>query len=289
MTPRPGPGLGAATLACFAKHGVRYLHESTSSPYTWFRFYNKPLAMAAAENMATTDTIGWLDSDVLVVREPDLLRLADHEDFAACASDKEMGSSGPVDPFDRIWTANCKALGIDIESLPWVETERERLRIRLYWNSGVFVYRRGTGLGRQFLETCTKLLDSRNKLDANGFSISICEMSAVTLAVHQLGLKWRGLPFSHNFIVASRSHKQWYREAQLRDACIVHYHDAMWPWFWDTLMACLEATHPDVAEWLQRLGPMKNPATLPRRLWARALKTLRTREEQKYIASCHFV
>jgi hypothetical protein len=262
------------------------MRQPTSSPYSWFRFYNKPLAMAAADGVATTDTIGWLDSDILVVREPELLRLADGESFAACASDKEMGSSGPTDPFDRIWKANCQALGIDLESLPWVLTEREKLRIRLYWNSGVFVYRRETEFGRHFLETCTKLLDARNKLDVKGFSISICEMSAVALTAHQLGLEWRGLPFSHNSIMGSRSHREWYQEEQLRDARIVHYHDAMWPWFWETFLSCLDATHPEVEEWLRGLGPMRNEATIPRRLWARALRSLREREERKYLAAC---
>jgi lipopolysaccharide biosynthesis glycosyltransferase len=289
VTPRAGPRIGATTHASFEKHEVRYVRESTSSRYAWFRFYNKPLAVAAADAIAATDTIGWLDSDILFVGDPELLRLAEGEDFAACASDKEMGSSGPADPFDRIWRANCEALGIDLEALPWVETEREKVRIRRYWNGGVFVYRRQSGFGNHYLETCTRLLDARNRLDVEAFSIGIFEMSAITLAAHRLGLKWRSLPFSHNSIMGSRSHHQWYREEQLREARIVHYHDAMWPWFWETFLACLKATHPEVEEWLREVGPMRNEATLPRRLWARALRSMREREERKYIASCRSV
>jgi hypothetical protein len=289
VTPRGGPGLARTTLDTFKKLQVRYLREHPPSPYAWFKFYNKPQALALAEGLADTDFIGWLDSDLVFVGEPQAFLLGEHEDFAACASDKEQGSAGPEDAFDPLWKANGAALGIELDSLPWVVTELEGVRIRLYWNGGVFVYRRSTRMGQHYRDACTKLMDARNRSSASGFSIGINEMSAIGFAVHQRGLKWRGLPYSHNFIMGSKTHAKWYREDQLRAARVVHYHDGMWPWFWDTFLNCLRATHPEVAQWLAQLGPMKNEASLFNRAWGKALRMARDRQERKYLGTCRFV
>jgi hypothetical protein len=286
VTPRAGPGLAASTMETFRKHRIRYVREESTSPWRWFKFYNKPLALASAEKLADTDAVGWLDSDMVVAGEPSLLELAPGEDFLGCASDKEMGTSGPDDPFHPLWQANCRALGIDLDALPWVSTEREGQKIRVYWNGGIFIYRRTTEFGRHYLETCTRLLDARNRTTVSGFSIGINEMSAIGLAMHLRKMAFRALPFSHDFIMSSLTHAKWYREEQLRTAKMIHYHDAMWPWFFETFVQCLKATHPPIAEWLSALGPMRNEASFPRRIWAKLLKRSRERQERAYVDSC---
>ena len=289
VTPRSGPGLARATLKDFERLDVRYLRRAPESNYSWFNFYNKPMAVALAEEAADTETVGWLDSDILVVGDPEELRLRDGEDFVACASDKEMGSSGPDDPYDPLWKAACRVLGIDLESLPWVVTEQEKMRIRLYWNGGIFVYRRATRFGARYLKTCTQLMDARNRTSAPGFSIGFNEMCAIGLSMHLMGLKWRALPYTHNQSIGSKSHATWYREDQLRAARIVHYHDSMWPWFWDTFVQCLRATHPQVAEWVAPLGPMRNEAFILNRIWGRALRSSREKKNRAYVESCRTV
>jgi len=289
VTPRAGPALARETLQAFDRLEVRYLRRAPPSDYAWFNFYNKPLSMAIGEEAADTDAVGWLDSDMLVVGDPAELRLRDGEEFLACASDKEMGSSGPDDPYDPLWRANCRVLGIDVESLPWVVTEQEKARIRLYWNGGLFVYRRSTRFGARYLRTCTTLMDARNRTSAPGFSIGFNEMSAIGLSMHLMGLKWRALPYSHNYSVGSKTHARWYREEQLRAARIVHYHDSMWPWFWDTFVQCLRETHPEVAGWLAPLGPMRNSASVLNRLWGKALRSSRDRKHKAYVETCRAV
>jgi hypothetical protein len=289
VTPRHGPRLSSSTLKQFSRLNVHYIREIPGSLYPWFRFYNKPLTLTIVEKVADTDTICWLDSDVLIVGEPEALWLNGVEDFTACSSDKEMGSSGTGDAFEPLWRANCDAVGVDIENLPWVITEAEGFRIRLYWNGGIFVYRRSTKFGRRYLATCTKLMDARNVTAAAGFSVGLNEMSAIGLSVHLMGLKWRSLPYSHNYIMSSRTHQQFYREDQLRIARIIHYHDGMWPWFWDILLQCLQDTHPSVAKWLAGLGPIRNEAPIFNRVWGKALRIMRDREQRAYIKTCHIV
>lgn len=287
VMPRRGPGLSSHTLAAFKRHDVRFVYAPTGSPYAWFRFYNKPLALALAEKQTDSEMVAWLDSDILVVREPHLLRLQDGEMFAAAPSAKEMGTTGPGDDFEPFWQAMCRTLGIDIESLPWLTAVPEGVRIRLYWNSGIFVYRRSTQFGQRFLDTCTRLMDARNRADVKGFGLGINEMGALGFVMHMMNLKWRALPVSHNYSIGSRMYARgWYRAEDLREACIVHYHDAMWPPFWDTFLQIMQPAHPDVAAWLRSLGPMRNEASLPRRLWGRALRAWRDRQERAYLKTC---
>ncbi|MDR3466935.1 MAG: hypothetical protein P4M07_13410 [Xanthobacteraceae bacterium] len=268
---------------------VDHVVDERPSRYSWFKFYNKPLSLALGEKIATTELICWLDSDILIVSEPSLFSLSECEDFAACASDKEMGTSGPSDPFEAVWRANCGALGLDIDDLPWVTTERDKCKIRLYWNGGVFVYRRVTGFGAHYRDVCERLMEARNKMNFVDYSIGINEMSAIGIAMHLQKLRYRALPQSHNYSIGSKTYPNFYREADLRSACVVHYHDAMWPWFWSTFIECLRDTHRGVAEWLSPLGPMKNPATTSSRVIGRLYRFFRSEQEKRYLKLCSSV
>jgi hypothetical protein len=276
-------------LKSFGRLKVHYLYQPVKTPYTWFQFYNKPLSLAAAEVVADTEAIGWLDSDMLIVDQPDALRLSEGVQFTACPSEKEMGTCGKGDPFEPLWRANCRALGIDIEALPWLVSEPDGFRIRLYWNGGIFAYLRSTEFGRNYLSTCTRLMEARNRVVGPGFSIGFNEMSAIGLSMHLMNLKWRALPVSHNHSINWRSHSRLFREREFRDARIIHYHDSMQPHFWDTFLQCIESARPPVAKWLTELGPLRNESSGLNRLWARGLRTFRGRKERAYIESCRTV
>ncbi|MDJ0772338.1 MAG: hypothetical protein QNJ49_02765, partial [Mastigocoleus sp. MO_167.B18] len=65
-----------------------------------------------------------------------------------------------------------------------------------------------------------------------------------------------------------------------------HYHDAMWPWFWETFVDCLNKTYPPVAQWLKPLGPLKNEAPIQWRATSKLLKEVRTRQLNNYKKTC---
>jgi hypothetical protein len=287
ITPRRGPALLSGTLKAFKRLNVRYLYKTVRTPYSWFQFYNKPLCLSIAEELADTETVAWLDSDMLIVGEPEALRLEAGVDFAACVSSKEMGTCGRGDAFEPLWQTNCRALGIDIESLPWLVSEPEGARIRLYWQGGIFVYRTFTKFGRSHLNICTQLMDARNR-PAVSFSIGINEMSAIGFAMHLMRLKWRMLPYSHNYDINWRR-PDWHRHDEFHMARIIHYHDSMLPYFWDKFLQHVDAGHPQVAKWLLELGPMRTEASYINRAWSRALTTFRDRKQEIYIKSCRMV
>jgi hypothetical protein len=265
---------------------VRVIVRPRHAGYQWFSFINKPLAMVVAEEAAETEQICFLDSDILVIREPERLVLDASEDFAACAPEVEQGTRGPGDSFEPLWAELCKANRLALDELPWIRTHRTSERIRLYWNGGVFNVRRGKRFGEEYLAATERMLRARVRLAHPGFGAGICEQSAIGFAQVKLGLRWRHLPWSHNYNIGSSNHADRYRPEDLGKACLLHYHDSMWPPFFDTFLACLRATHPQVHRWLQSEGPTRNPAILLDRLIVKYGRLKRAKDEKRYLKTC---
>ena len=290
VTARFGFPISQKTRQVFEKFNVEYIHFWAKHPYTWMPYLNKPNALLAVEERSTTEFIGWLDSDLLFLKEPNLLILNEEEDFVACAADKNVGTAGPGDPYEPYWREICQAIGINIEDLPWVTTEMEGKPIRLYWNSGIFVYRRSTNFARHYLETCLKLIDARLVPNVPGkFQIGINEQTALGFAMFKEQLRWRALPYSHNYTMSPLIHSEWYNPKQLKEARILHYHDCMWPNFWPEFIKCLDVTHTEVASWLDSIGPMKNEAPLQWRATNKLLNHFRSRKEAVYKKLCRVI
>ncbi|HEX3146751.1 MAG TPA: hypothetical protein VHR66_01540 [Gemmataceae bacterium] len=287
VKPRFGPPLSKRTRAQFDRLGIEFHRTQRNDPHDWYAYINKTRALMLAEDQARTEFIGWLDADLLFTGEPSLLVPGPAEDLTACSSDNAGGTTGPDDPCNAFWIEACKSVGLDLEQLPWVTTEREGHRIRLYWNSGVFVFRRGTGLAAQHDECTRRLLDV--KLGSAVTGVFFTEQFGLALAAARLHLRYRQLPHSHNYEMGSAIHAEWYREERLRAARIVHHHDCFWPSFWPTFISCLRATHPDVAEWLEPKGPSRNAAPFAYRAMTKYLRKKRAKLEEQFKAGCRFV
>src|SRR5262249_52282233 len=131
VTPRYGPSLTRTTLWRLQDLGARYLYRDLHSPWDWYPYMNKGLAAQLAEDLVGTPQVIWLDSDVLVVSDPTALLLAAEEDFACCAVDKNVGSTGPQDPNDAYWEALARNFHVHLDQLPWVQTEVDNIRVRM--------------------------------------------------------------------------------------------------------------------------------------------------------------
>ena len=283
VTPRFGSPLANKTHQAFERLNVEYIRYQADTKHSWKAFLNKHHALVTAEEYSKSKYIGWLDSDLLILDEPNELLLTEDEDFVACSPDGNGATTGSGDALEYYWSEVCKLVGINLEDLPWIKTELENKTIRLYFNSGVFVYRRSTGLAKQHLQDTIKVIDSHiaSRITGTYFTQHILGMTVV-----KMGLSWRQLTHSHNYGIGSKTYNQWYNEAKLRKAKILHYHDSMWPHFWSTFIQCLDNTHPEVAEWLSSLGALKNEAPIQWRMVNKALKYFRSNQEKAYIQSC---
>ena len=290
MTPRFGLNLTRDTLSKFEAFGVLHLKGPSTSPHSWLGFYNKPLALVLALPHITTSTACFVDSDLLFVGEPEHLIFAPDEDFLAFPVEiKEMGTSGPGDEFEPLWTAAAECIGFRLEQLPWISTAQTKERIRLYFNSGLMAFRTKSGFADEYLRLCTALLDRRIASAHRDFSYGFNEMASAGFAVITLKLRWRALPYTHNYSVLSGGERLEFQMSDLKLARIVHHHESMGPRYWHLFLARMREGHPEVGAWLQTLGPLKGDGPFLTRLASRVLREWRRRRGRSYTETCRFV
>jgi hypothetical protein len=280
VTPRFGPPLTRATHRRFRELGVRHERIAARGGYAWYHYLGKPRALLAAEALTGADVLAWLDTDVLVLGEPTELLLGPDLDFAAAVPDDGViGSTGPGSPHEADWARLCELAGVELDDLPWVTTDLEGARIRLYFNSGVFAYRRGIGFSERYLELCTRVLESRFGFAHNGehFTDQFC----LGLTMHREGLRWGRLPFALNFPEGSfMPHPD--TRGGIGQARLLHYHDAMGAPAWETLLERLAPAHPEVHAWLAGEQPLGDPAPPPWRLLREGLRVARGVPRRRY-------
>ena len=284
ITPRLGPSLTRDTLRRFDELGVTYIRRNLSHPRSWYCYMNKALAVMLAEEHATTEQIIWLDSDILVAAEPELFWLEPDVDCAISATDKNVGTTGPSDKNEPYWLALSESYGVNIDQLPWIVTEFDRQRVRFRLHSGVYAFRRSSGLGTGFVKACEQMLDSRiaytDRLPFPGDDV------ALAFEIVLRNLRWRLLPLSYNYEMEPNS--QMYRRDQLSSARIIHYHYAMtMPSACDWALTEIKSERPDLYNWLQERVPLNSKiGRLHRSLLRRFLKEWRDRQQNSFQATC---
>jgi hypothetical protein len=282
IKPRLGPPLTRKALSAFDRYDVRFVSRFRTDRYEWHQYLNKAYVLEWAEELAATDCITLMDCDLLVTKNADEWLLEAGEEFVACAPDKNIGSIGLGDETEPYWQEVAKALDVDIAQLPWVTTGTNALQIRLLWNSGLYTYRRCTEFSEEYIKCCRKLLDARvAHKDAGSHFV---DQIVLGLAQFRLGLKYRALPHSCNYQMEGWSGTL-HPVLALREAKIIHYHNAMDPGPWPNFLAQLEGAHPDVYLWLKGIGPL--PAmSLPWSLASYSLRALRAARRNLYLKRC---
>lgn len=149
VSPRPTLALGPEAQAELETLGVTYVVEplnQTGSPYGTI---NRIVAGAWAEEVSPRPYLVLLDTDTLLVREPELERA----DVGVRPVDvKGSASSGSGDPLDLYWARLCEIGGLDPARLPIVATSIDGVAIRASYNGGFTVVRRELGILRRTKE-----------------------------------------------------------------------------------------------------------------------------------------
>ncbi len=282
VSPRFGPPLAKSTRRRFRELGVRHVRLRSHPRYAWYHYLNTPIALAAAEDLTEASIICWLDSDLLFMGEPSELLLDEDVDFVAgTIDDGVVGSTGPGSAHEADWLRLLALLGIDPDTLPWVESQMDHQRLRLYFQAGIFAYRSGIGFSQYYLDMCTEVLDKGFGFAhrAENYLDQVC----LGLAAHKFGLRWRQLDLSHNFPMASFL-PQFDSPERLAQARVLHYHDAMEPHFFETCVGRVGQAHPEVHTWLRAKEPLTDPAPAPWRLVRQALRMARGVPRKRYRA-----
>ena len=281
VKPRRGMPLTRQTRRRFDELNVHFLDIKPKTPYAWFRFLNKPLAMMEVEHRVDSEQMIWLDGDIIVAREPTDIVLRDGEDFTACASDKNVGTTGPGDKFEPFWVEMAKVYGYSVDDLPWVKDERTGEPIRLYWNSGVFTYRRHDGFARHWHDGTIKLLEA--KLAFKEGELIFHEQIALGMVMLQMGLKYRAFGSLCNLPIGKILKHD---PVAFREAAILHYHGCLWPDFFDQFCAYCKADRPDIYAWLAPQGPIGYAPSIPIKAVKKVLDDYRKRKWNRFKAEC---
>ena len=276
VTPRPGPSLARATLGEFERLGVKHINLREAHSYQWYQMWNKIEALNYVEAQVDTEYLGFIDSDVIFTGEPDQLV---HGDLTASIhGNKHLATSGPGDSNENFWVALCEVAGLAIDDLPWVNTSIDDVRIRLYFNAGVFSYRRQTRFSAQWAQVCRDILDARvGQIESKTHFV---EQISFGLTVAKSGIEWHRMPYSHNFDLASWDKND--DKVELARARVWHYHDAMGAHFWPQFLALAEELQPQIYPWLRELGPLADPASKTKQLLAKSLKARRVLQRNRY-------
>lgn len=143
VSPRPHLALGPEARAHLQALGVTYVVEplnETGSPYGTI---NRIAAGAWAESCSSSPYLVLLDTDTILVGEPDFVRA----DVGVRPVDvKGSTSTGSGDPLDAYWVRLCRLGGIDLSRLPMISTSIDKVRIRASYNGGFTVVRRDLGI-----------------------------------------------------------------------------------------------------------------------------------------------
>jgi hypothetical protein len=179
--------------------------------------------------------------------------LAGQAQFGACATDKNIGTNG-YDEQAPYFRSACTALGVDFDSLPYVTTEREKLVIKSYWNSGVFSFDSSTDLAATHHDFTRRLVEKR--IGSPECGIYMSDQVSLGLAVHALGLSVDALPLSHNYNIQPIDCEK--ELATPSNISLLHYHGCMWLASFDDLRAGVARRNASIGDLLKRYGPLSD-------------------------------
>jgi hypothetical protein len=290
VQPRIGPDLDRRTRAVFRASQVEYVKKFRPAHASWRGTLNKCKAMAYVERVCTTETITWLDTDMLVAAEPYGLALSPDEDFACCpCGGRYHSTTGPGDRNEAYWQTVCGQFRIDVDTLGWVTSWPDQDRIRTYWQGGVYCYRRASQLGAVHYETHCELMKSRISHNTSG--VFHYDQTSLTIAVRRAGLRWRVLPYDHNLqINPIHSPDEFAPAAAIAAAKVLHYHGFMWPDTFPRFLEELRPAHAELCQLLERNGPLDKHRILPhRRVLAAVLKRYQKLRYRQFEKTCKIV
>ncbi|HEX7930372.1 MAG TPA: hypothetical protein VF470_05640, partial [Sphingomicrobium sp.] len=156
--PRFGPPLSRTTLDRIRELGGEHRWLWRPRKLDWYHYLNKAIALVDIDPSIKTDWVTFLDSDMLIAREPNLL-VADGADFIACAPDNGIvGSTGLGHRMDPAWRSIIQNLGLSTADVPMLREHDTGRDIRFYFNSGLFSYRKSTGFANEYKKAVEQVL-----------------------------------------------------------------------------------------------------------------------------------
>lgn len=246
---RRGPALAPSTLRAFERLNVEFVDaKDGENLHPWLNYTNKVVAVQIAERLAKTDTIAWIDSDIFVLGEPNGLLLNGEEAFSARREWLPPAMFKGDAHYEPYWRGVCQVLGTSLEDVPWLATDGRRAEQLAYFNSGLFSWKRGSGLADAYYSAFSTLL--RSKLATPEGQFFTADQVILSPIVARLGLKWRELtPDQHNMVFQGLISGPAAAPSMAKSS-IVHYSRSMEHPHREEFLQRLVIERPEFANWL---------------------------------------
>lgn len=272
---RAGMPISRDTQIRLRRLGVEYLQIRPDHSISWYGNLNKSTALSYVEKIVNEEVICWLDTDMLIVNEPLSLELAEGIDFKAMPASVVHDMSVPVtdDSHQLYWEALCANLGLQFQDMPVIPSlENESVLMKMYWQTGVHVYRRETQLGALHLDIFLKSING--KIGSREAGVGLYDQSSLAIAVGKGGFRWELLPISHHFSIDPLRQNNCMQDT-LSEAAIIHYSGSKHRDFFRCFVSCLVRQRPDVASFIEQYGPLMNGRDLLTRSVGKVIQSYR--------------
>lgn len=197
---RSGPRLSNRTLKFFMENNVWYIEAHQHNPKPWFNYSNKIAAVSWAQENLKTEYIVWLDSDILISGEF-IEELPGDFDFAGrCETHAPVVTYGN-DKYVSYWEKVSDLANCGFDQIPWIKIENIEVEIKLYFNSGFFIWRKSSVFAEKYRKVFIELLNSRYATsDGTAWFADQVIISPIIIANC---LSWRHIPLRNHHMVFS--------------------------------------------------------------------------------------
>lgn len=226
VKPRAGPGVSRATLRTLKELDVRYVDRPLNVATSWWAHANKPAALNWADREADTPNVTWIDSDMLVLREPDAFAPPAACDFIARAGEAFDVASDGVDAKAAFWRAVCADQGLAFDDFPTITSFPDRKPIKAYWQAGLFTFKRGGAFPQAYERAMAGLL--RGSVGSRYAGVYHTDQVALALAVQSSGSRAAQYSPLMNLNLNIKD-PDTFGLYPIEEVRIAHYHGSFWP------------------------------------------------------------
>jgi hypothetical protein len=271
---RRGAELRPSTLRAMEELDCKVIFDYRQNPAPWFNYANKVAAVVIANAVASTSTVCFLDSDIVISSEPSELFLRGDEDFAArCEYLPPAVHDGSMEHVPY-WRRLSEILEVNFDDFPWLNCDPGPRRIRMYFNSGVLIWRRNTRFAETYRTAFSKLIQSRlAQHDGNFFTADQVILGPVILS---LKLRWRHLSYRDHHMVFPGQIVGAEASPAMNESSLIHYSGSLSGAFREKLLLRLKKELPNIHEQIiENERRMSSKSTMAQVLTFHTLRVVR--------------
>lgn len=246
IQPRMGVKLNANTISELKRLSTELIIDHKHNPYTWFNYANKIAAVKIAQSISTTDLVAWLDSDILISDEPLELILEGETDFAARCEYLPPAVHSNQNEHVPYWIALNKLFDIDYHTTPILDCDHQGKSIKMYFNSGVFVWRKKSVFIDQYYNAFKSLIESRISQHTGEFFTA--DQVIIGPVLIKAKLKWHHLAYTTHHMTFQSQIEGPIASPSMKNSAIIHYSKSLFGSNKPKMMARIKCELPHIYE-----------------------------------------